>query len=122
MKKEDKKDRFKVVCIENYSVSMSAKENVDGLWKFAVELWVDKQKLLYSIVGHKEYKTYNDAIMDCSGIIEYLGFFISSNDYQPVVLLNWDAQNETYISSTVYFNGEDFFQNNPKSNTTTKTK
>jgi len=99
------------VLVTDYSCSMSAYQDPDDSdWRFALEIFTDSGKLI-DIHSQKAYETYQDALFDCYGIIEYLGFgVIDPSNSANITVNHWNSSEEKYDEETVLFDGSDFFK------------
>ena len=99
----------------DYNCAMSAHEDPeDKSWHFAVELFTDDNKLI-DIHSQHTFQTYQDALLDCYGIIEYLGFSITEKDELARISINhWNENEEKYEEETIFFDGCDFYKNKVK--------
>ena len=99
-----------MVNLTNYKCSISAYElpSKEG-WFFTLEL-LSEENSLYEIAGQRIYKSFQDAILDGFGAIEYLGFSLSTKSRAELSINAWDAENEEYTESFTYFDGLDFYK------------
>jgi hypothetical protein len=100
------------ILVNEYNCSMSAYQDPEeGNWKYALELFTENGKLI-DIHSQQTYKTFQDSIFDCYGIIEYLGFgVVDPNNCAHVVVNYWDETKKEFREEIVYFDGLDFFKN-----------
>jgi hypothetical protein len=100
------------ICVTDYNCSMSAYQDPDDMvWRFALEIFTEDEKLI-DIHSQQTYQTYQDALLDCYGIIEYLGFGVIDRKKCAQIVVNfWDETNEQFDEQLVYFDGLDFFKN-----------
>lgn len=102
------------VLVKNYKCAMAAYEDPVGEgWIFSLELLTDTRKLI-DIHGSRKYASFQDALLDCYGIVEYLGFSIESKMKAEIAVHHWDREKEIYNESKIYFDGLDFFKNEKK--------
>ena len=99
------------ILVVDYNCSMSAHQDPDeGNWRFALEIFTDSGKLI-DVHSQQSYQTYQDALFDCYGIIEYLGFGITDpNNCANVSVNHWNEEEERYDEDIILFDGSDFFK------------
>lgn len=99
------------ILVVDYNCSMSAHQDPDeGNWRFALEIFTDSGKLI-DVHSQQSYQTYQDALFDCYGIIEYLGFGITDpNNCANVTVNHWNEEEEKYDEDIILFDGSDFFK------------
>lgn len=101
-----------------YECSMSSYQDPENSdWRFALELHTDNGKLI-DIHSQQTYKTFQDSIFDCYGIIEYLGFGVINPDNRAHIVVNhWDDNKKEFREEVIYFDGCDFYRNQKESDT-----
>ena len=99
------------ILVTDYNCSMSAYQDPEeDKWYYALEVFTDSGKLI-DIHSQQTYKTYQDALFDCYGIIEYLGFGITDPENCATISVNhWNDAEEKYDEEIILFNGSDFFK------------
>lgn len=98
------------ILAANYQCSMSAHQDpISNDWRFALEIFTDSNKLI-DIHSQQTYHTYQDSLLDCYGIVEYLGYEITDKNKCANITINfWDANKKAYNEKIIYFDGYDFF-------------
>jgi hypothetical protein len=105
-------DEIDYVGAYEYNCAMSAHDDPeDGSWYFALELFTEDNRLI-DIHSQHTFQTYQDALLDCYGIIEYLGFSITDkNELARVSVNHWNDAEDKYDEEIIFFDGYDFFKN-----------
>jgi hypothetical protein len=99
------------ILVSEYTCSLSAHQDPEMRdWRFALEIFTNSGQLI-DIHSQQSYETFQDALLDCYGIIEYLGFGITDRDNSANISVNhWNENEERYDEEIVQFDGRDFYK------------
>lgn len=110
-----------LMVFEKYTCQIKAVEvkptqpDIPQQWVFVTQ-YIDlsdeetKDPFIIEIPSIQTYDTFEDAIQDAYGIIEYYGWrFSPEHPVGKIPVIRWNVEKDSYVTDFVYYDGFDFY-------------